>query len=88
MKDDLFVFSTVAFVKGKDNLGENSPYKILPDELWLLWVSTLFYQMWQITTFAVLHHQVDRSLLLIHKFVIASNDIVCFHFSQNFDFVV
>ena len=41
MKNDLFIFTSVAFVEGKHDLGENTPDEILANELRLLRISTL-----------------------------------------------
>jgi len=42
----------------------------------------------QIATLAMLHHQIDRSVLLVYEFVEASHYIVCLDLAQDLDLVV
>ena len=45
MKNDLFVFASMAFVESEDYLRENTPDEILSDELGLLRIATLLNQL-------------------------------------------
>ena len=87
MKDNLFIFAPVTFIKRQNNLCENSPNEILVDIVWTLRGATFLDQFPKITAFTALHDQVDRGVLFIDKFIKAADYVLVLELSQNVDFI-
>ena len=88
MQDNLFVFSAMAFVQSKHNLSENAPNEVLANILASLILPTLLDQFGQITSFAVFHDQIYRSVLFVNEFVEAPHNVISFDLTQNLHFII
>ena len=92
MQDDLLVLSSVTLVQREDNLGKNAPNKVLLDILALIVVALLLAailnKLREVTSLAQLHDQIDRSVLFVHKFVIAPHYMLRLDLPQDLDLVV
>ena len=87
MKNDLFVFAAVTLIQRQNHLCENAPNLVLANELSVPRLAILLDKLSQVTALAVLHHQVNARVLLVHEFVVTPHDILVFKFAQNVNFI-
>ena len=92
MQNNLLILASVALIESVHHLRKNAPNKVLLDILALIVVALLLAailnKLREVTSLAQLHDQIDRSVLFVHKFVIAPHYMLRLDLPQDLDLVV
>ena len=83
MQDNLLILAPVTLIKRQNNLSENSPNKVLVYVLIASWHTTFLDKFAEVATLAILHDQIDRSILLVYEFIEAADNVFMLQLSQN-----